>query len=304
VAAFFSRVGQEINQQAMVATLTERETGEVRIPGTPGNPGPQVEPRFITGESIDPGEGAYRRTELARIVTSKNNPYFVRATVNRVWSFFFGKGFTDPDDMSKPDFADVLKVLEDDFRAHRDMRRLAKVIVSTRTYQLTSRGPAKGKDEQIEVYARTTLRPLTAEQLWWSFEEAVGLDAALDTIAQRQGDPEVARDRRRTLRRGFFRIFGESESGPNPDYSLTQAFALLNGVLTNDLLAPRLNPVVAEILERNPDQQVDALFSRVLGRRASKGERRALRTGSGDQGQHLQDILWALLNSSEFLYNH
>jgi hypothetical protein len=305
VAAFFSRVAQRRDDVAMTYILSEREQGEVRLPSPPGKRGALVEPKFITGESIDPGKGAYRRTELARIVTSKSNPWFVRATVNRVWKFFFGVGFTDPDDMSKPDLAPILKILEDDFRASgNDMRRLAHVIVSTRAYGLTSTGNAKTKDAQVELFARARLRALTAEQLWWSFEEAVGLGEALEYISRNDTNENAVKDRRRNMRRGFFSVFGQEESGPQTEYSLTQAFAMLNGVLTNDLLLPNRNPVIKRLLKRDADALTSGLFLRVLGRPATKGERKALRAGSRDKAGHIQDIIWALLNSSEFVYNH
>lgn len=305
VAAFFARVAQRRDDAAMTDILMEREKGEVRLPSPPGKQGRRVEPKFITGESIDPGEGAHRRTELARIIVSKNNPWFVRATVNRVWQFFFGEGFTDPDDMSKPALKPVLSLLEADFRASGyDMRRLARVIVSSRAYRLTSKGNAKTKDDQVDVFARARLRPLTAEQLWWSFEEAVGLGEALEYMARNAQDKNAAKNRRRQMRRRFFSVFGQEEAGPQTEYSLTQAFAMLNGGLTNDLLQPKLNPVVARLLKRDPDALVSGLFLRVLGRPATKGERKALRAGPRDKTGHIQDILWALLNSSEFVYTH
>ena len=196
-------------------------------------------------------------------------------------------------------------LLEADFRASGyDMRRLARVIVSSRAYRLTSKGSAKTKDDQVDVFARARLRPLTAEQLWWSFEEAVGLGETLEYMARNDQDKNAARNRRRQMRRRFFAVFGQEEAGPQTEYSLTQAFAMLNGALTNDLLQPKLNPVIARLLKRDADALVSGLFLRVLGRPATKGERKALRAGSRDKTAHIQDILWSLLNSSEFVYTH
>lgn len=306
VAAFFGRVQQQRDDN-MIITISERTQGEVRMPGMPGQRRQTVEPKFITGESIDPDEGAFRRTELARIVTSDNNPWFVRATVNRVWTFFFGAGFTDPDDLAKPELPGVLAVLEADFRASGyDMRRLCELIVSSRAYQLTSTGPIKSKVEQVEVFARAPLRTLTAEQLWWSFERATGLEATL-TDMNMNGEKNAARQQHMNLRRRFFTTFGTEEQGAQEAQSLTQALMLLNGPFTNDYLWANRNPLVKRLLEASDEGRVNSLFLRVLGRNATKGERRALRSGgqsSQEKSFHVQDIFWALLNSSEFTYNH
>ncbi|MGE0709888.1 MAG: DUF1553 domain-containing protein [Planctomycetota bacterium] len=304
VAAFFARAG--VKRTMDMDELVEREDGQVRLPGPPGQPGPVVSPRFITGESIDPGEGDHRRAELGRILTSKNNPYFVRATVNRVWSFFLGAGFTDVNDLAKPVFEPLLELLEEDFRqSGYDLRRLVKVIVSSAAYGLDSGGAKKDKEPQLQVLARARLRPLTLEQIWWSTLEATGLDERFAA----QGDEEKRKEARQNLKRRFFSVFLNDEDAPLEEYTITQALMLLNGPTTNQALwlQPE-NPVFKRILALDdPDAQVDALYLRVLGRPAAKAERAALRRfmgGSGARVAFLQDLWWALLNSSEFLFNH
>ncbi|HBP22621.1 MAG TPA: hypothetical protein DEA08_33185 [Planctomycetes bacterium] len=303
VAAFFARARPRRVEEK--DQLVEAMKGEVRIPGTPGKPGPQVEPRFITGESIDPGEGDYRREELARILTSKNNPYFVRATVNRVWSFFMGRGFTDVNDLAAPEHEELLKILEADFRASGyDLRRLVRVIVSSKAYRLESGGKEKTKDAQLEVWARAPLRPLNLEQMWWSTLEATGLSDRFAEVA----DEEKRRNAKRNLKRRFFSVFLNHEDAALSEYNTTQALMLLNGPTTNDALWLKPdNPVFKQLLDlKAVEAQVESLFLRVLGRPPAKAEARALRRFSkgADRVQFLQDLWWALLNSSEFLYNH
>lgn len=299
VTAFFARIG--VKREGMVDTVLEREEGEVRIPGVPGKRGPIVAPRFVTGESIDPGEGAFRRDEVARILTGKRNPYFVRATVNRIWSFMFGEGFTDPNDLAEPDHAPVLELLEEDFRqSGYDLRRLVRLIALSEAYSLSASGALKTKIAQEKALARARLRPLNLEQLWSSTLDATGVEEAWSKMPA-----EKRRNQRNNLRRRFYSVFLRHEDAALEEYSLGQALWLLNGPMTNALLPPQ-GPLMRRLqgLDRVQDQ-IAALYFRVLGRHPSKAELRALSKGAtkGDRVAFLQDLAWGLLNSSEFLFN-
>ncbi|MBL4846273.1 MAG: DUF1553 domain-containing protein [Planctomycetes bacterium] len=299
VSAFFARIG--VRREGMIDTVFEREEGEVRIPGVPGKRGPIVAPRFVTGESIDPGEGAFRRDEVARILTGSRNPYFVRATVNRVWSFLFGEGFTDPNDLATPDHESVLEVLEEDFRSSgHDLRRLIRLIVLSRAYGVSASGALKAKVAQEKVLARARLRPLNLEQLWTSTLDATGVE---EVWAKMPAEKRL--NQRRNLRRAFYSVFLRHEDAALEEYSLGQALWLLNGPMTNALL-PAQGPLMRRLLGLDRvEEQISTLYLRVLGRQASKSERKALARGAakGDRVAFLQDLAWGLLNSSEFLFN-
>ncbi|RMG18228.1 MAG: DUF1549 domain-containing protein [Planctomycetota bacterium] len=302
VAAFFARVRIRRDPDTQALSLKEAERGEVRLPGPPGQPGPVIAPRFVSGESVDPGPGAYRREELARMLTAPGNPNFARATVNRVWGFLFGEAFTSPDDLAKPALPEVLEDLEEDFRASGyDLRRLLEVIVLSRAYQASSSGGARDRPAEVEVFARARVRPLTAEQLWWSLDRVLDVRAALEFQAQGRA-PGWAREREVALRRRFFRAFGTTEAGAEAQQSLTQALLLLNGPLTNGFLRADRSPLVAELLGQPPARRVERLFLRALARLPSGGERRAL--GKVQRPEALQDVGWALLNCGEFVTNH
>jgi len=303
-AAFFARVGQSYDEG--ITTVFEKENGQVRLPAPPGQPRPVIHPRFITGAAVDPGPGKHRREAFARLVTAPDNPYFAQATVNRVWSFFFGDGFAPPDDigLSFPELPEVLERLTKDFRTSGyDMRRLCEVILSTRAYQLAAHGRERTKWDALPVFARARLRPLTPEQLWASLAQATGLHEWTGG-----GSEEEAERWRWNLERRFFRTFaGEDGELSLAQNTIPQALSLINGPLTNRVLRVDHNPVLGDLLDRSPAEQVNALFIRVLGRPAARSELRALRMrgmSSTEQAQFLQDIYWALLNSSEFVYNH
>ena len=110
-----------------------------------------------------------RRTELARWLTSKDNPYFAKSLVNRYWSYFLGRGIIDPvDDIragnpaSNPELLDALTA---DFVAHNfDLKHLVRTIVTSHTYQRTYRTNEWNTDDGSN-FSHAYPRRLTAEEL-------------------------------------------------------------------------------------------------------------------------------------------
>lgn len=306
VAAYFARVRQQTEGE--VRSLVETPRGQVRLPGLPGQKRPVVAPRYLDlGEPLSPSANVHRREALARELTRPENPYFAPATVNRVWSFFFGRGFADLDDLLTSDttLPDVLDRLARDFReSGYDMRRLCQVITSTKAYALTSHGkPSEQSRAQQALFARAPLRALTPEQLWASLSQVIDLERI--PYGETADQAAMWRDR---LRRQFFATFAPEGQRSLDQNTIPQALSLINGALTNELLAPAKNQFIKELLQRDGDAaKIHALYLRVVGRPATRGELRALKLddmSSEEQLVFLQDVLWALINSSEFSFNH
>lgn len=294
----------------------ERDGGQIRIPAPAGETGRMVLPKFLTGEVIRPGSGVDRRVELGRLMTAPTNPYFAKAMVNRVWSFFFGRGIIHPvDDLETKDYPHpaVLDLLVSDFKASgHDMRRLCELILSTRAYQLSSAGPEEGREPQLALFARAPLRSLSAEQLFASVLSATGAEDV------KTRDPKARARLERfkfNILRKFIQTFGDDEAEEVVEEgTIPQALLLLNGQLTNDAIRPRPNhPVYERLFQmKSHDERIETIYLRVLGRQPEASERQALRDllGSDDartaaaQAQVYADIYWALLNSSEFVLNH
>jgi len=319
VAAFFARTrARPIREgdRRIAFQVVERRGGQARIPAAEGERGRLVLPAFLTGERIPPGPGVARRESLAELVTADDNPWFAPATVNRMWSFFFGAGIVNPvDDMEQtgvPHEA-VLELLSDDLRrSGYSLRRLAEVIVSTRAYQLSSAGPAEGRGEELWLFARAPLRSLSAEQLFFSVLQATGTEEIR---------PTGLRQRRRLERmkfgllRQFLQTFGDDEAAEVVDEgTIPQALMLLNGPLTNDAVRPRPgHPLYDRLFAlRDTDARTELVYLRVLGREPSRRERRVVeklvssrvaRSARG-KARAWADVVWALLNSAEFSLNH
>lgn len=328
VAAFFSRTAarrlpppEGSKRKQGPFQVFDRDNGQIRIPAPPGETGRMVLPRFLTGEVIRPGGGVDRREELARLMTAPTNPYFARAMVNRVWSFFFGRGIISPvDDLETKDYPHpaVLDLLVRDFKqSGHDMRRLCEVILSTRAYQLSSSGPSSASDDdlreaQLSLFARAPLRSLSAEQLFYSVLSATGAEDVRTN--DRRARARLERLKLGLLRK-FIQTFGDDEGEEVVEEgTIPQALLLLNGPLTNDAIRPRANHPVYERLFRmkSHDERIETIYLRVLGRMPTADERGALRDllssddarAAAGQAQAYADIYWALLNSSEFTFNH
>lgn len=291
--------------------------GQARIPAPPGETGRLVLPEYVTGDVISPAKDIKRRVELAKLITAQDNPYFARAIVNRVWSFFFERGIIDPvDAVNQDDFAlpELMELLEDDFRrSGYDLQRLVSILIRTKAYHLSSRGKAEGRADAEELFARMPLRQLSAEQLFYSVAQATGIEDVGNGNRRVRRRLEQMKFR---LLRQFVTTFGtEDEDGEAVEEgTIPQALLRLNGRLTNDAVRPRPGHPVYDRLFRMPklDQRINVIYLRVLSRRPSKTERKKVRTflSKPENRQALRqatataDVIWALLNSAEFSLNH
>jgi hypothetical protein len=283
--------------------LPHPETGEV------------LPPRALGGPQLD---GDDPREALAAWMTRPDNPFFARAFVNRVWAHYFGVGLVDPvDDLSAsnpPSNARLLDALADEFvRSGFDVRRLERLILTSRTYQLSSTPNDTNRRDRTN-FARSYPRPLMAEAVLDVLNDALGAkedfgsDArpgsrAVEVGANRVRSPHAAR---------VFRVFGrpartstcdcERPSGPALPQTL---FLMSDPVLLKKMSGGRLERLVAtDVLD--PDA-VDELFLATLCRFPDEGEQQAALErlkAAPDRRAGLTDVLWALINTREFILNH
>jgi hypothetical protein len=251
-----------------------------------------------------------RRT-LADWMTAKQNPYFAKSVVNRLWGHFFGVGIVDPIDdfgsANKPSHPELLDELAADFTAHDfDLKYVIRGITMSQTYQRSSRKTDPGQNEP-QQFARMAVQGLTGEQLFDSLAVAVG---HLESFQQQQPFQLS-----QTGPRGeFLSLFApDNNSSTERQTTILQALALMNG----DFTATATNvdqsatlTAVAEFPLMTTADRINALYLAALTRRPSVDELARLTKyvetgGPGkSQKQGLSDVFWALLNSSEFLFNH
>ena len=260
-------------------------------------------------------QGEQRRQLLAEWLTSKNNPYFAKAIVNRVWSYFFARGIIDPvDDIrsSNPPINPVLlTALTNDFIDHHfDLQYLIRTIVDSRTYQLSSLTNEWNADDETS-FSHALPRRLTAEELMDAISistgsRAVFKDVPKDYLAEELPDAKVGMG-------GFLDLFGRPqrespcECERRSEVSLKQALNLINGPSVGDAVADPDGRIAKLILKGAPDREiVQDLYVATLDRPPSPEEvqkAQAYLQGSKNRTERVQDLEWALLNSYAFLFN-
>lgn len=299
------------------------DSGDVDHPAT----GKPVPPRFLGDEpSLDKRrpESTDRLLQLSEWLTSPNNRRFAEAQVNRVWFHLMGRGIVDPIDdfraTNPPSNPVLLQVLTDDFVAHRfDVQHLIRAIVSSRTYQLSAMPNDTNRDDENN-FSHAAVRRLSAEQLADSL--ALVLDAPLSFKGYPDGTRAAQLAGARVLGRrnggpssgdAFLTTFGKPprlqacECERSEDSTLAQTFQLVSGPILNDLLGRsdnRLKRWVAIEAGVTTDSMIDDLFWTILSRPPSSTEFAAVMkhiTSTGNRRANLEDIVWGLLNSDEFL---
>ncbi|MCH9654236.1 MAG: DUF1549 and DUF1553 domain-containing protein [Planctomycetes bacterium] len=310
-AAFFSNLDQSQPGTPGNALLVREVTGKprIKIPDT----NRLVEAIFLDG--IQPewvNEQTRPRRRLSQWITSAQNPYFAKATTNRIWSLFFGRGIIDPvDDFSSTNRAShpkLLELLAIQFREHDyDLKYLIREITTSQTYQLSSR-QTDSSQSQVEWYGKMPTRGLTAEQIFANLVQATGFfqQTTDDTVLLRPGTNSPQAE--------IYELFkSESENRLDPKATILQALSLMNGTFITNATSLEQSDVFTAIVdfpELNDEQKIEAFFLSALSRYPTKDEINRLKTviasaGSGENQIHAySDLFWALLNSSEFLLNH
>ena len=274
-----------------------------------GSSGATQTPTDSTGVTVDP------RQQLADWMTKPDNPYFARNFANRYWAALLGAGLVEPvDDMRATNPASLpalLDVLSKDFVEHRfDVKHLLRTICNSRVYQLASElNPPRDADGTL--FTHRVPRRLSAEVLLDAINHVTG--ATESFVGQPVGTRAIALPDP-TIASYFLSTFGrpqrnnpcECARGSNTD--LSQALHLANSSALHDKI---LSPTgrLAERLKANrtDDEIVEELYLTALARRPTDEERQAVReilAAGTPRDEAWQDILWALLNCSEFVFGH
>ncbi|HET6584217.1 MAG TPA: DUF1553 domain-containing protein, partial [Nannocystaceae bacterium] len=311
VVAFFARTRiRPVRQDGIAVNIVDRRRGEARMPragDAPDQPtGAVVEPRWY-GTPIATDDPRGRRRALADTIV--RDDAFARAYVNRTWAELLGHGWIEPVDALPRTGAPpaVLAALARDLVASDyDVDALLRSIVLSTAYARSS--SSDGTDSEIAArvaaFAQADVRPLGPEPLLRSLAVVAGVGAE---------DPselgELLRRKRAALRELRF-AFADDEGAPDgEEASVPQALLLQNGQLVAQAVRLRrgraLGRVLAEI--EDPSAKIDALVRRTFARDPTDAERERVLAIVGDRADDpsaYEDVLAALVLSSEFLTNH
>lgn len=317
-AAFFAQISRpqgDLNSVSTVMQVRDVDHGEVKLPKSET----VVAPQFLGGDTTPPSDrqpgvqAESRRQELARWLTAVENPYFARATANRVWAIMFGKGIVDPvDDFGirhLPRSPQLLELLAGRFvSAKFDLRDLFRTVALSRAYRLSS-GAKTADVNRSEWFAQMNVKTFSAEQVYDCMAVATMLDTASTT------DPfsfNLARAGN-TERDQFLQQF-RTPSGRSTEYQggIPQALTLMNGTLIDNATGMAKSGLLKSLKAPffTNKQRVEVVYLAVLSRHPRPAEWELLnqyindKTPAEEVQENLSDILWALLNSAEFTMNH
>jgi hypothetical protein len=315
-AAFFGGIRRQRQGDFVQPLPEEMNKHEIAIPGTNRT----AVAKFLDGSKPEWKQGDNAREVLANWLTAPENPYFARATVNRIWAYFHGSGLVDPiDEMvgteAVPSHPELLDELARSFVEHKyDLKFLIKAITLSKAYGLSSRRTHKSQDDAT-AFARMPLRGLTGEQLWDSLVQATGYRDNGNQQVRGFGGPAGGRGE-------FLARFANSNEKPTETTtSILQALTLMNGRVITDSTSLERSETLAALLDApflDTRGRIEALYLAALTRKPTEkelsraeryiAEREAeaeAKTDRETRYRHaLADVLWALLNSSEFYLNH
>jgi hypothetical protein len=315
MAAFFVRLGTKNSQEFGIfggeKVVYLKSAGEQTHPRKGG----LVKPHPLDGADVD--DPIDRRVKLAEWMTSKNNPFFAKNIVNRFWGYYMGRGLVEPlDDMRATNPAsnpELLDALAKDFVEHKfDLKHVVRTIMNSRAYQLSAAvAPGNAADAGNIHYTRFTVRRLTAEQFADAVDFATGTrekyaGMPLGTKAIQLPDTRVKSFLLDVFGRPSRQIVCECERTVQPN--IAQAMHLLNGEFLNKKIGAATGRVEKLLKAKTPlTQVVEELYLVTLSRlpRAQEMERALYWIGRApNQREGVQDLLWVLMNSREFMFNY
>jgi hypothetical protein len=293
LAAYFAQIGRKedphFKGQRVGGTDVEAATPMVEIVYDQGageekneRTGAVAQPEFpFQHKDVDRGKAA-RREQLAHWITSRDNPYFARSYVNRVWAYLLGAGIIEPiDDIragNPPTNPKLLDRLTEDFVAHGfDVQHMVRTICKSRVYQQALETNKWNKDDEIN-YSHALARRLPAEALYDAIHRATG------TVSQLGGMPAGLRavqqlDSKTEVPSGFLDLFGRPpresacECERSSGMMLGPVLNLVNGPVIADAIkdpSGRIARIVAA--EKDDAKVVESLFLAILCRLPNQSE--------------------------------
>ena len=295
-----------IDNQGPAQARNER-TGKMLAPAGLGS-----KPLTVTQDD-DP------RVLLADWMSDSQNPFFAKALVNRYWKHFFSRGIVEPEDdmreTNPPANPELLNKLALDFISHKfDLKHLVRTICRSSTYQLSSL-PNEYNLKDKQNFSRYYPKRLTAEVLYDAFHQVTATGQAFGgmpagTRSMQLPDPGAAQNVY------FLKVFGQPQGDTacecerSQEANLAQSLHLLNSSEVQGKIADGngRSGKFANDKDRPTDAKIKELYRWVYSREPDAEE---MKIALAHVEKHkdtpklaYEDIIWALINSKEFLFNH
>lgn len=311
LAGFFTRLGRKSFGQPPPYFASSNVTTGEKNPLTGKTP----EPKFLDGEYATFTPEDDPRHALVDWMARPENPFFSRVLVNRLWGHFMGRGLVDEvDDMREsnpPSNPELLNALAKDFIDHKfDVRHIVKTLVNSRVYQLSSAPTNHNKDDR-QNFARFYARRLIAEVLLDAVDQTTGTKTRFGNIADSARAVDLPHE-------GFGSYFLDTFDRPkrvsgcecerSSGATLAQVLLLANSDELENKLADGNGRIAKLAASDKPiTDRINELYLSAFTRHPHDGE---LETtvkyveSQDDKRKAMEDVLWTIVNSKEFLFNH
>jgi hypothetical protein len=323
LAAFFGRLGRKNilvpggfqNQPTQIAVVYNLPTGTVQNKRS-GQPAPIKPP---DAKPFDLPAGEDPRQKLALWLADPKNPFFAKAIANRYWAHFFGRGIVDPlDDMrvtNPPTNPELLDALEKDLIDHKySLKHLIGTICKSRTYQLSA-VPNEFNKHDKQTYARYYPKRMSAEVLFDAVCQVTDSPSSFGGLPQDQHAPKRAimlPDE--SYSTYFLDVFGRPqrisacECERVNDANLAQALHLLNSDEVQNRLSRPGGRADRLARDKRPDgEKINELFLWAFAHGPNKTQLETalghITKNAGNKKVAYENIIWALLNTKEFVFN-
>ncbi len=310
MATFFlktkvSGTPQQAAKKGAVLTVTEDADAKAGKKGALPESFKKVNAKFLQGAEPTIAAKDPSRPVLAKWMTSADNKFFARAMVNRFWYDLFGRGIVNPvDDMHDDNAAthpELLATLTEQFKLNNfDMKYMIRAICNSEVYQRSSVSKQDSASIDQDIYVRREIRVMSAEQLFDS------LTIILGASTDKGPKDKTVKKGPATPRDAFVSFFRVDEGNPlEYQNGIPQALRMMNSPFTNktDVIAGQITAGT-----KTNAEAIEKIYLTALSRRPTAEEQQRLniyvtRPGTTDRVAY-GDILWVLLNSSEFVLNH
>jgi hypothetical protein len=298
-------------------TKAQKSTGP-RMPGHKAISEPKLEKgkeyKVAPANNVKPVPAFSRREQLAGQLTAGDNPQFARTACNRLWAMMMGRGLVNPLDMdhtdNPPSHPALLDLLTREFTAHKyDVKWLLREIALSKTYQRSSAVPTSLKKVPADRYLVGSLKPLAPEQFAMAMIQASGLRDA-DRLAAKTASEAQLDAKEAGRMQNFARLFSAQPGQTEENFlaTLDQTLFLKNNIAVRNFIAPQAGNLVERAAKLKDDKALaEELFLSVFTRLPSDEERKDIAEAlkdAKDRSAILVEVVWAMLASAEFRFNH
>jgi hypothetical protein len=273
-------------------------------------------PKLPEGPELPYRDGVDPRVQLVDWMVQPENPFFSRAIVNRIWAEFMGRGFVEPVDdfraSNPPSNPELLDWLAADFVKHGfDLKHLMRRILESAAYQRSS-APTASNVLDGRNYSRALRRRLSAEVLL----DAIGdLTGSRETFAGLPAGSRAMDTWNHKLPSDFLDAFGRPNASlecpceRDRKPTIVQSLHLMNSTgLQAKLMNPKGRVAAWSKAKLSPEELVREIYLSALSREPDSSEMETalkhLEGAASGRAEAIQDLVWALINTAEFVFNH